>query len=197
MRNLICLAFLCFSMQTFSQEKSGPFGFEAGMTKEQIIKIVGESAIKASDGDTLILTNAPNPHGDFESYALIISPENGLLKIVAMGKSINTNGFGNEVKSAFKDMRAALANIYGKPNHELNLLTNGSIWIGPDDWMAGLLRMERLLACSWLDMPLPNRIHVLRLDAAAKSKEIGYLHQSYEFEGFEAYVKAKSEKTRK
>lgn len=197
MRNLICLAFLCFSMQTFSQETSGPFGFEAGMTKEQIIKIVGEGAVKESDGDTLILTNAPNAHRDFESYALKISPENGLLKIVAMGKNIDTNGFGNELKNAYKDIRAALVNIYGKPNHELNMLSNGSIWFGPEDWMTAVFKKERILACTWIGLSLPNRIHVMRLDAAAKSKEIGYLYQSYEFEGFEAYVNAKSEKTQK
>jgi hypothetical protein len=191
MRNLICLAFICVSMQTFSQEKSGPFGFDAGMTKEQIIKIVGDGAIKEFDGDTLILNNAPNSDRDFESYALKISPENGLLKIVAMGKSINTNGFGNELKSAYKSLKAALVNIYGKPNHELDVISNGSIWLGPDDWMAGLLKKERFLTCSWRDIPLPNRIHVMGLDATAKSRELGCLYLTYEFEGLEAYVKAK------
>jgi hypothetical protein len=190
MRNLFCLAFLCFSMQTFSQEKSGPFGFEAGMTKEQIIKIVGDGAIKELSGDTLLLTNAPKADSNFESYALKISPENGLLKIVAMGKEINTNGFGNEVKSAFKDLKAVLAKIYGKPNHEMDLIQNGSIWLGPDDWMTGLFKRERALACSWTEIPLPNNIRVMGLDAVAKSKEIGCLYLSYEFEGLEAYVKA-------
>ena len=192
MRNLFCLAFLCFSMQTFSQEKSGPFGFEAGMTKEQIIKIVGDSAIKESKGDIFILTNAPQAHSDFESYALKISPENGLLKIIAMGKNIiNTNGHGNELKSAYKDMRAALVSIYGKPNHDLDLLNNGSIWFGPEDWMAAVLKGERIVSCAWMSIPLPNRIHLMRLDAAARSKEIGYLNLTYEFEGFEAYMNAK------
>jgi hypothetical protein len=191
MKNFICLAFLCFSMQTFSQEKSGPFGFEAGMTKEQIIQIVGNDAIKETSGDTIILANAPEAHHDFESYALKISPENGLVKILAVGKNINTNGFGNELKSAYKSIKTALANIYGRPNHEWDLLVNGSIWTGPDDWMDGLLKKERILACGWIDMPLPNRIQGMRLDAAARSKEIGYLYLTYEFEGFEAHMKEK------
>jgi hypothetical protein len=191
MRNLFCLAFLCFSMQTFSQEKSGPFGFEAGMTKEQIIKIVGDGAVKEIIGDTLLLTNVLNADRDYESYALKISPENGLLKIVAMGKEINTNGFGNELKSAYKDLKAALVQIYGKPNHELDVIRNGSIWLGPDDWMTGLLKRERVLNCSWSDIPLPNRIHVMGLDAVAKSRESGCLYLTYEFEGLEAYMKAK------
>jgi hypothetical protein len=191
MRTLICLAFLCYSMQTFSQEKSGPFGFEAGMTKEQIIEIVGSGAIKESTGDTTIFSNAPKADPNFESYALRISPENGLLKIVAMSKNINTNGFGNEVKSAFKDIRAALVKIYGRPIHEMDLLNNGSIWTGPDDWMAGLLKGERIFGCNWIDIPLPNRIRVIRIDVTARSKEIGCLYLTYEFEGYEAYMKAK------
>jgi len=191
MRNLFCLAFLCFSMQTFSQEKSGPFGFEAGMTKQQIIEIVGSDAIKESNGDTIIITNAPKADREFESYALRISPENGLLKIVAMGKNINTDGFGNELKSAFKTLKAALATIYGRPNHELDLLNNGSIWTGPDDWMAGLQKGERIFGCNWAGIPLPNRISVIRIDVAAKSREAGCFYLTYEFEGYEAYAKAR------
>jgi hypothetical protein len=191
MRNLICLALLCFSVQTFSQEKSGPFGFEAGMSKERIIEIVGASAIKETNGDTIILSNAPKADPNFESYALKISPENGLLKIVAASKNINTDGFGNELKSACKEIKAALANIYGRPNHELDLLGNGSIWTGADDWMAGLLKGERVFGCNWMDIPLPNKIRVIRIDASAKSREIGCFYLTYEFEGYEAYVRAK------
>ena len=83
-------------MQTLSQEKSGPFGFEAGMTKEQIIEIVGSAAIKETTGDTTIFSNAPKADPIFESYALRISPEHGLLKIVALSKNISTNGLGTE-----------------------------------------------------------------------------------------------------
>jgi hypothetical protein len=191
MRTLICLAFLSYSMQTFSQEKSGPFGFEAGMTKEQIIEIVGSAAIKETSGDTTIFSNAPKADPIFESYALRISPENGLLKIVALSKNINTNGFGNELKSAFKDIRAALAKIYGRPVHEMDLLNNGSIWTRPDDWMTALLKGERIFGCNWIDIPLPNRINVIRIDVAAKSKEIGCLYLTYEFEGYAAYMKTK------
>lgn len=178
-------------MQTFSQDNSGPFGFEAGMTKEQIIAIVGGGAIKESTGDTTIFNNAPKPDPNFESYALRISPENGLLKIVAMSKNIDTNGFGNELKSTYKDIRAALAKIYGRPVHEMDLLNNGSIWTGPEDWMTGLLKGDRIFGCNWIDIPLPNRITVIRIDATAKSKEIGYLYLTYEFEGYTAYMKTK------
>ena len=191
MRTLICLAFLCYSMQTFSQDKSGPFGFEAGMTMEQIIEIVGSAAIKETTGDTTIFSNAPKADPIFESYALRISPEHGLLKIVALSKNINTNGFGNELKSAFKDIRAAFAKIYGRPVHEMDLLTNGSIWTGPDDWMTGLLKGERVFGCNWIDIPLPNKINVIRIDATAKSKEIGCLYLTCEFEGYNAYMKEK------
>lgn len=191
MKKILWLAFLSLSIQSFSQVKAGPFGLEAGMTKEQIIKTVGESAVKASEGDALVLTNVPEAHPDFEAYALVISPENGLMKMLAMGKSINTDARGSELKSAYNSVKAALTNTYGKPNHELDILSNGSIWIYPDDWMAALFKAERVLASSWMDIPLPDKIRFIRLDAAAKSKTVGYLNLTYEFEGLEAYVKAK------
>ena len=194
MKKILCLVFLCLSTQSYSQEKSGPFGLEAGMTKEQILKIVGDGAIKASDGDVLLLTAVPEAHPDFETYTLLICPEKGLLKILAMSKSVNTNVRGTELKSAYDSLKASLATTYGKPNHALDMVSNGSIWIYPDDWMAGLAKSERALASSWMDIPLPNKLRFIRLDAAAKSKTVGYLNLTYEFEGLEAYMKSKEAK---
>ena len=197
MKKILCLAFLCLSTQSFSQEKSGPFGLEAGMTKEQILKIVGDGAVKASEGDAFLLTGVPEAHPDFETYTLLISPESGLLKILAVGKSITTNARGTDMKDAYDSLKGALTSTYGKPNHELDMVSNGSIWIYPDDWMAGLAKSERALASSWMDIPLPYKLRFIRLDAAAKSKTAGYLNLTYEFEGLEAYMKAKDTKEAK
>jgi hypothetical protein len=191
MRNLFWLAFLCFSIQAHSQERSGPFGFEAGMTREQIIQVVGLGAVKESDADTLILTAAPKAHPDFGYYALKVSPGSGLMKIIAMGKDIPTDAFGSEMKNAYTGLSDQLAAVYGKPNHRLDRLNNGSIWFGPDDWMMALLKGDRMLACSWMEMPLPDKISFIRLEVVAKSKDTGFLSLTYEFEGFAEYMNQK------
>ena len=56
--------------------------------------------------------------------------------------------------------------------------------------MTALFKRDRLLACSWMDMPLPDGIQFIRLDAGAKSKEIGFLNITYEFTGLAEYLKA-------
>ena len=190
MRNLIFLVCLCLPVQALAQAGSGPFGFEAGMTRERLVQIVDEGAIKELDADTLLLSTAPRPHGEFESYALRFFPEKGLLKIIAASKEIPSDAFGNELKSVYKAIKEELTGLYGKPNHTMDLLNNGSIWFGPGDWMTALFKRDRFLACSWIDTPLPDGIQFIRLDAGAKSKEVGFLNITYEFTGLAEYMKA-------
>ena len=74
---------------------AGPFGFEYGMTKTQVIKLVGKDAVKADLGDMLELKTAPKPHGLFELYHIIFSPERGLIKIFASSRTISTSQYGD------------------------------------------------------------------------------------------------------
>jgi len=54
--------------------QAGPFGFEPGMTKQQIIDKLGQDAIVESKGDTLSLSKALLPHSGFEQYIVIMIP---------------------------------------------------------------------------------------------------------------------------
>lgn len=134
---------------------AGPFGFEKGMTQEQVIKLVGRAAVKEIknvDGspDIVIveLNTAPKAHPSFESYRLFITPEKGIVKIVALGTDINTNSFGAEVHNQFIETRDAIARIYGS-GETLDSLISGSIWSEPRDRMMGLLKKERILSGFW------------------------------------------------
>lgn len=99
-----------------------PFGFQCGMTTEQIIRLVGKSALKEAQGDTLILTAAPRPNPAFESYTLIVSPERGLLRMdgLAAPKAYASVG----IDFLYSDIREAVSRIYGPPKaaHEDNSL---------------------------------------------------------------------------
>jgi hypothetical protein len=66
---------------------NGPFGLERGMSKDQVIRLVGLNNVadryaggKYSGSDLLILSSVPKPHGAFVTYALTISPKDGLLR---------------------------------------------------------------------------------------------------------------------
>lgn len=90
---------------TFAQEPSGPFGLRKGMPQEQVIELVGRGAVKETKNDTIRLLTVPKPHTKFDLYSLIFSPKDGLLKIVAYGKDIRTNSFGESLHDAFIEIR--------------------------------------------------------------------------------------------
>lgn len=176
---------------------AGPFGFEYGMTQEQVVKLVGRTAvkeIKPVDGSPDIvlveLNTAPKPHPLFESYLLYITPDKGLMKISALGKDVQTNPFGTELHDQFMETRDAVAKIYGTAD-TIDTLLHGSIWSDPQDWMMGLIKKERLLSAFWNLKSAPvNHITVIGLDGYGLSTERGYLKLSYEFEGWEGAVDA-------
>jgi hypothetical protein len=172
---------------------SGPFGLRRGMTQEQVIQVVGKGAVKEAKDDTLELLTVPKPHPAFEFYQLIFSPTGGLLKIIAYGNDITTNGFGERVHDSFIEIRDAISEVYGQPEGTLDFLKAGSIWNEPEYWMMGLLKEERTLATNW-QKALPNRIYGIVLDAKALSTEKGFLHLVYEFDGWNEYVDAKKAK---
>ncbi|HEV3198284.1 MAG TPA: hypothetical protein VGZ73_10260 [Bryobacteraceae bacterium] len=172
-----------------AQEIGGPFGLRRGFTQEQVIQIVGKSAVKETKDDTLRLRTVPKPHSGFEFYSLIFSPKEGLLKIIAYGNDITTNGFGEAVQGDFSEIRSAIAQTYGKPEADMDFLRAGSIWKEPEDWMMGLLKDERTLVAVW-EKALPNRIHDVVLKAGALSREKGFLKLTYEFDGWNEYVDA-------
>jgi hypothetical protein len=166
---------------------AGPFGFEPGMTREQVIRLVGQDNVVQEDshGDVLILRTAPIPHPAFERYLVIISPKNGLLKIQAIGVDISTNRFGRDIRSKFAEIRNALIGIYGSPE-DFDFLLDGSIWTDPQHWTMGLLKNERTLAADWHANGM-----FFWLRARAVSLEKGYLALGCEFAGFDQYTDSK------
>ena len=205
---LIALTLLCYS-SAFGQSatptrefhmpppvpapvvRTGPFGFWYGMTKEQVIALVGKEAINKAVDDKLQLTAAPKGHPAFETYSLIFSPTQGLLKIVAIGKDIQTNDFGDSVKTAFTDLRDVISKTYGPPK-SIDFVKRGSLWTDARDWMTGLLKEERSLAALWDNAP--NHIRGVILEANALSTSKAYLRLSYEFEGWDEYADSKKAK---
>jgi hypothetical protein len=173
---------------------AGPFGFEYGMTKDAVIKLVGKDAVKEDKGDTLILRTAPRPHELFESYIVIISPERGLLKVLASSQDINTSRYGDEIKAQFEIIRKGLENVYGEPTDTLDFLRAGSIWNEPRDWLMGLLKKERTLEVFWGFKPPKQHLTTVDLEATALTTETAYLRLSYEFEGWTQYLEERRAK---
>lgn len=170
--------------------KTGPFGFYYGETREQIIASIGKSAVTKIVGARLDVSTAPKPYHGIESYILWVSPERGLLKIIAVGDNIETNDSGDQLIQAYRQVQTALVSVYGTPTHDFDFLKVESIWKEPNEWMMGLLKKDRYLDTSWDGdkTNLPNHLSDVSVDTIALRTDTGYLKITYEFEGWDAFV---------
>lgn len=182
--------------QPATTARTGPFGFDYGMSKEQVIKLLGKESLVWSKGNDYGFSKAPKPYQAFEGYLLIISPEKGLLKIVAYAKGTKTNVFGDALKDEFQEIYDAVSKTYGA-GKLYDYLKSGSIWNERQDWMMGLLQGDRILEYFWNSAKPTNHVVLIRLEASADSIGSGQVKLSYEFEGFEAYAEAEKVKNEK
>jgi hypothetical protein len=169
----------------------GPFGFEKGMTREEVIKLVGQSAI-APRGQTqnpynLILNTAPKPHSAFEKYILTFSPKEGLLKIQAIGKDIDSDSSGTEVKTAYNDIVDGLNKKYGPPTQQFDNLT-GQLFNEPNQWMMSILDKDRSVASFWNLSPPLNNVKDIMSDVNVSHTNKGYIVVRFEFTGWNKFV---------
>ncbi len=172
---------------------AGPFGFEYGMSKEQVTDLIGKRSLKPHPTVPNLYSaeKAPRPHPGFVLYMLVITPDKGLIKITAVSQDITTNTDGENVKVHFRDIQQALAKIYGD-GEDKDLVKDGSKLSAPSDWMESLNKNERLFATVWYFKEPKNHIETVALEARAFKPKVGYLVLSYEFEGFTSYVESRS-----
>lgn len=178
--------------------QSGPFGFQKGMTRTQIVHLVGQSAvdIKHSSGDTVTLKTAPKPNSRFDSYVLLISPTDGLVKVLGIGSVIQTGDDGSDLKSAYDDVVEAVTQKYGEPTNNFDVCNGGTGCSDSQYWMLSLMEKNRTVACYWLQ-PLPSQamkdahVHGIGVKIEPLSINSGYVSVGYEFEGFSDYLDKK------
>ena len=176
----------------------GPFGLAAGLSKDEIEAMSGEKLTLLNDQQNLYtLQNAPKPNKSFEQLALVVSPTVGLCQIRAIGVTIKSNSFGNQLQGSFTEMKDALSEVYGKP-HVIDSLIPGSIWNEPKEWMMSLKQKERYLSAGWSSTSaklLKNDLSRIEMEARATGGDNGYYLLQYTFNNWsacEAEEKAKA-----
>lgn len=126
----------------------------------------------------------PKPHSAFESYIVEISPRSGLSWIKAIGKTLESNSFGIELKTAFELMEQKLVTAYGQ-HERFDFLMHGSIWDEPRDWMQALNSTERVLMSQWSNetgASLKDGLSSLALVVGALNTSTGYIAIEYSFQ---------------
>ncbi|MCS4282429.1 hypothetical protein M2396_000694 [Pseudomonas sp. BIGb0278] len=163
---------------------SGPFGLEAGLSKDLIERMTGQLLTVADEAQSLyMLDSPPKPNDAFEQYGLVISPTVGLCEIRAVGKTVNTNDYGHQLRDAFDGLQSALTTVYGKPQ-VLDALMPGSIWKDSRDWMMSLRKKDRSLIAEWKSTqsaPLKSDVKSITMVARAQSTDKGYIVAQYSF----------------
>ncbi len=198
LKRSLCIAFMLLVMvgASIPSWAAGPFGFEYGMSKDQVADLIGKHAIRQYSRKTpnlYMATTAPNPHPAFGAYFLIITPEKGLIKISAISFDIKTDSSGEAVKGRFQDIQEAVEKAYGQGKN-FDGAKDGSKLADSKDWMKSLNKKERTLSTFWELKKSKNHIEAISLEAKALNPKRGYLLLSYEFEGFGSYVNANQNK---
>lgn len=154
------------------------------MTAEDITKLGGKKLIAG-------LWSIPTPplaNSSFSEYIALLSPKEGVCKVIAIAPLITNDAYGVVIKNRFSDLSAALKDKYGKPTSESDYLRTGSIWSDPRYWMTALSKKERVLATYWLTpgVTLPAPLSAIGLTTSAESSSTGKLQLAYEFDNFKA-----------
>lgn len=202
------LANIAIAFVAATQAHAGPFGLTQGATLEEIRKA---GAFVASEADyTYVSKNLAQGTPDFDTYSVLVTPKQGLCRIVAFSSDLYTDGYGRQLKARFHDLASALTNKYGTPRVSLDisktidLSKNFGFWnlggIGIDDsgWMDALLLKKRQLSAEWLggasaigpagqgfsDMNLGDVIGSIALEGRARSPSVAYLRLEYRFKNY-------------
>ncbi|MGZ4787784.1 MAG: hypothetical protein ACXVZX_04640 [Terriglobales bacterium] len=181
--------------------QSGPFGFERGMTKSQIIELVGQKNVDPSTlkGEVLRVKTAPKPSSAFAGYMLMVSPKDGLLRVAAVGPNLNTSDDGLQLRAAYQAVLQGLTHDFGPPSSTTDECNGpGILCKRNDNWMMTLYGKQRKLGSTWLPT-VPTQtmrqagVHVITLQVNASSMNSGFISCDFELEGYDHYAKGKEE----
>jgi hypothetical protein len=178
---------LVISTAAGAQDTDGThaFGFRKGATKAEVIALVGREAVTKDEGDMFVLSTAPEPNQEFESYILYVSRTTGVARVVGLTKNVSTNVFGDQLKALFMVVARRLVASYGEPDQKFDFVRPGSNFKEPQDWMRGLLKEERYLLDGW---DLAEGV-VISEEAVALETDKGYLRVEFEFDNSLTWTK--------
>lgn len=111
---VVSLLFLLAAVIPWNDGWSGPFGFEYGMSKQQILHLLGKESLVKNEGDVYQFSTAPEPHPSFETYLVILPGNKGLIKLVAVSKPVETSVYGDQLRAEFDEIFTGLTTRYGK-----------------------------------------------------------------------------------
>ncbi len=159
-----------------------------GMAINELEQFGKVTKTEIQGGTVFLLEKPPKTHPDFERFSVMATQASGVCRVLAVGRSVDTNVYGNGLRARFDAVRDGLKGKYGE--HKLfDFLQAGSIWREANEWMRALRKKERMLEAIWLEQngaTLTDELHGVSLEAVADSDNTGHLVLSYEFKNADA-----------
>lgn len=174
--------FFAFSLSA----AAGPFGIEMGQP-------LSELDVR-EEGPKPFLNSVPNPHPDFELYAVWASEETGVCSIVAISKEYTNDKYGDDIRDAITRFTKAFDKKYG-PHKTVDLLRSGALWDGPDEWVMSIRQSERFFGAYWekpQNAPDLSHIEIQVIALNSDDSVIKLFYQSDKFSQCEAAIAAEA-----
>ena len=177
--------------------QAGPFGFEQGMTVEALERASGPLRPGVRP-HVYHAARAPEPHGAFESYGLVVSPDLGLVRVIAVGRLLHTDRFGTQLRREFESVRDALSKAYGAGRTFDRVLDPRRKH--PSEFVDALLLKGRVLGTLWTRdallppgvplalVKLPPDVESILLTARARGRERGCVAVRCDFSAYRDFA---------
>lgn len=172
---------------------AGPFGLEKGMSIRDITEACAGTRPVPSSMDGFYIIKPHKKHSEFENYYAKIDSDQGLNYIKAVGKSVECDVCGTEIRGRFEEMSGRLSAKYGKPVIIDTLKESVIDPVDDEYWMYTLRMKDRVLVAAWVEN-LPDELTAVYLSALAEeSGNRAHLVLEYEFSNNETVVKSEDD----
>ncbi len=163
---------------------ASPFGLKMGMTLEQITEVCGGIEPVHNENDSYFI-EPTNHHPLFKYYLAYVDDEIGLYYIKALTDEISSNDYGEEIKSAFENIKNRISKNYGKPK-VIDELASDTLWNEEKYWLNALREGSRTLTAAWgIEKNIEkDDIEFIGISAKYASYQKGVILLEYQFKNY-------------
>ena len=177
-----------FASMNKSGKNSGPFGFDIGMTYDEVKAACGGTELEHIS-DERYFVKPKKSHPLFEKYIVWISNEYGLYYIKGISRDIITSSYGTEVRNQFDKLLYTLEQKYGK-FEKMDSIKNDCVLKSENFWMDTINEGAREYRANWFTLKPEdhNGLESIGLGIECSNKystDKAYIWLEYEFTNYD------------
>lgn len=157
---------------------AGPFGLDAGMSRDEVVQRIGKGAIVKEYADSISFNTVPLRSIYFSHYDCYFDQNNKLWSIDAYSDLLGTKSNGEDLRDSFDTLKSALEDKYGKVLYVTGSKTSGVQWLDSNGF--GKIFNEAV----WDGSGGQSRsfhISAINLKLNSRDKDHGFIDLRYQF----------------